>query len=168
MKFLSKELFRDMSIIVLTAMVVGISWNYTMLHNAWTGNPVTAEKPSKSAGENSIIPLPLGLMQVKDFYDQHDAVLVDARDKGTYAKGHIEGALSLPLGDADREIAGFLRNHPFAETLIVYCNGFDCHDSLALANKLIQNGYQSVYIYEGGFPEWRDAGYPVAGNEHAR
>jgi rhodanese-related sulfurtransferase len=31
-----------------------------------------------------------------------------------------------------------------------------------LAKLLMQAGYTAVYVYEGGFPEWRDAGYPVA------
>ncbi len=47
------------------------------------------------------------------------------------------------------------------QPLVVYCSGYDCHDSRDLATRLLAAGYRTVYVFEGGYPEWRDAGYPT-------
>jgi len=46
-------------------------------------------------------------------------------------------------------------------TLMLYCSGFGCPDSFDLGERLLAEGYLDVRVYEGGFPEWRDAGLPV-------
>ena len=102
-------------------------------------------------------------MQVKEFLDRKEAVIVDARDKAAFAAGHITGAVSLPLGEAAGRLADFAKRYPSTTLLVVYCNGYDCHDSHNLANKLIAAGYPTVFVFEGGFPEWQSAGYPVTG-----
>jgi rhodanese-related sulfurtransferase len=112
--------------------------------------------------------LPLGLMQVKDFYDRREALFVDARDRAVFRQGHIDGAVSLPAGEAERELPGFARRFPPTTLVVVYCNGFGCHDSRSVAERLLRAGYQSVFVYEGGFPEWRDAGYPTGGGDRGR
>jgi len=45
--------------------------------------------------------------------------------------------------------------------LILYCTGFGCPDSFDLGVILLQQGYQEVRVYEGGYPEWRDQGRPI-------
>jgi len=52
---------------------------------------------------------------------------------------------------------------PKEQVLILYCNGFGCPDSFDLGVILLQQGYQEVRAYEGGFPEWRDQGRPISG-----
>ena len=66
-------------------------------------------------------------------------------------------------GEADGRLAEFARRYPPTTLLVVYCNGYDCHDSRDLGAKLMKAGYRSVYVFEGGYPEWRDAGYPTEG-----
>ena len=101
-------------------------------------------------------------MQVKELADGGGALIVDAREPSSFAAGHISGARSLPLGEAGRPAAArFREDVPKGKTIIVYCNGFSCHDSLELGKLLMKWGYPAVYVYEGGYPEWRDAGYPV-------
>lgn len=104
-------------------------------------------------------------MQVKEFFDRGEAVIVDARSPETFAKGHIRGARSLPVGEAERRLPELSRQVPKDAMLVVYCNGFGCHDSMELGKKLQQAGYEQVFVYEGGYPEWRDAGYPTEGGQ---
>ena len=106
--------------------------------------------------------MPIGMMQVKELHEAREAVLVDARSSSSYAEGHIPGAVLLPVDQARKNprITGAAAGKD--ATLIVYCNGFSCHDSMEVGKLLMKAGYSSVYVYEGGYPEWRDAGYPVA------
>lgn len=166
MCFWNKSTIAEMLLICSFALAIGLVWNRGMLYDAWSGRPVGAGKISSSPGPASI-PLPLGLMQAKEFYDHHEAVFIDARDGGAYRQAHIDGALSLPVGELDRRLADVSRSIPLAMSVVVYCNGFGCHDSNTVAERLAGAGYTSVFVYEGGFPEWQNAGYPTAGDKHA-
>jgi rhodanese-related sulfurtransferase len=156
-----KKLIAEIAVIFLTATLFGIAWNYRLLANAWSGrSAATAPAPAPKTGETPI-PLPLGLQQVKELYDRNEATFVDARDRATFAEGHIKGAVALPVGEVEGELARFREKVPLTATLVVYCNGYSCTDSRTLGDRLIGAGWRQIYIFEGGFPEWRDAGYPV-------
>jgi rhodanese-related sulfurtransferase len=159
----NKALLVEMTAILLTAAMLGVAWNQKLLRQAWTGQAPAGTR--ESAQPRADIPLPLGLMQVKELFDQKAARFVDARDAKTYASGHIAGARSLPLGEIDARLPRFIADVPPAATLVVYCNGYDCHDSRELGVKLLRAGYRSVYVFDGGYPEWRDAGYPAEGGK---
>ncbi len=158
---LSRALFVEMAIIVLIASIIGLTWNHRMLTQSWTGKieqppPAPAPAPQK-------LPLPLGIMQVKELSDRNEGYFIDARDSATYSAGHIKGARSLPLGEFEARIADFKEKVPRTMPLIIYCNGYGCHDSMDLGKKLIQEGYWEIYVFEGGYPEWKEANYPVEG-----
>ncbi len=155
----ARALIAEMSVILLTAVLLGTAWNHKLLYQAWTGEaPTGAEEGARLAADT---PLPLGLMQVKELYDRNEALFVDARDAKSFAAGHIQGALSLPAGAADARLPRFIATVPPNALLVVYCNGYDCHDSRDLGARLLRAGHRTVYVFEGGYPEWRDAGYPT-------
>ena len=149
----------EIALVVVIAALLGISWNIELLTDAWRGKPTQQAEP---APRGEILPMPIGLMQLKEMLDAGQAVLVDARSSDSFAKEHIAGALPLPLEEARRS-GSPLPKVPTDAVIIAYCNGFSCHDSMDLGTILIKAGYSSVYVFEGGLPEWRDAGYPVAG-----
>jgi len=158
---ISKKLMLEIASIVLVAAAAGGVWNSALLYNAWTGKSAAVAPASGKAVPGAGMPLPAGLMQVKDFFDYKEAVFVDARDSATFAQGHIKGAISLPVGELEKKFAAFRTAVPADALLVVYCNGYDCHDSMELGKKLMASGYRNVFVFEGGFPEWKDAGYPV-------
>jgi rhodanese-related sulfurtransferase len=166
-KFLApsyRHLFIEMLCLLLAATLLGIAWNHRLLYGVWTGQLVsTAAGPDHRSGQENM-PLPVGLMQVKELYDRHEAVLVDARDGAAFAAGHITGATSLPVGEAEAERIRFMERVSFSTLIVVYCNGYDCHDSRELAERLVKWGYRTVYVFEGGYPEWRAAGNPISGD----
>lgn len=149
----------EMAIIVVVAASIGLLMNRQMLVDSWTGTVHQASPPPSAARQ----PLPLGLMQVKELFDRNEGYFLDARDTATYAAGHIRGARTLPLGEFQARLPEFLKNVPKTMPLIVYCNGYGCHDSGDLAKQLIDAGYWEVYVFDGGYPEWKEAGYPVEG-----
>lgn len=161
-----KRLAAEMAAIVLMAAVIGIAWNHRLLLEVFRGQgvqtPPAAATATPSTPAAAPTPLPLGLMQVKELSDTGEAVIIDARDRETFRKGHIKGAVSLPVGESDGLIPTLAGQTPKEKLLVVYCGGYDCHDSRLLGEKLLAAGFGQVFVYEGGFPEWRDAGHPVA------
>jgi rhodanese-related sulfurtransferase len=162
MKSSSLKLGAELALIFLLSAAAGIAWNHQLLSDAWSGKAVQASQKSAPSTQQGTTPLPLGLMQVKELYDRKEALIVDARDNPSFAAGHISGALSLPLGEADAGLAAFRAKAPPTATIVVYCNGFDCPDSMDLGSRLLGAGYRKVFVFLGGYPEWRDAGYPIA------
>ncbi|MDX1388908.1 MAG: rhodanese-like domain-containing protein [Acidobacteriota bacterium] len=88
------------------------------------------------------------------------ALIVDARDAGTYAEGHIPGAVNLSAEGATPDELEALDSG--GRPLVVYCNGEGCDLSSSLAWDLLAAGHSRVAIYEGGYPEWLAAGNVVA------
>ncbi len=158
-----EKLFLEMAAIVLVAAAAGIAWNYGMLYDVWTGKSGRVNVPARTQAVQEALPLPAGLMQVREMYDRKEAVFVDARDAQSYAGGHVKGAVSLPLGEFDAKSAAFAEKVPATTMIVVYCNGYGCHDSMTVGKKLISRGYRQVFVFEGGYPEWKDGKLPVEG-----
>jgi rhodanese-related sulfurtransferase len=93
---------------------------------------------------------------------------VDARATDLYLyEGHIAGAISLPVLEFDSVFPLVKDRLPSPdEEIVCYCSGFGCEESTELARRLTEAGYRSVYVYEGGWPEWSEANLPseVEGN----
>ncbi|CAN5860395.1 hypothetical protein BH11PSE12_BH11PSE12_29410 [soil metagenome] len=70
-----------------------------------------------------------------------EASLIDVRSAGEFASGHIDGAISLPLGSIGQTIAGVVPDK--ASPIIVYCqSGARSSSAKNLLNSL---GYQQVF-----------------------
>ena len=91
---------------------------------------------------------------------------LDARRSEDFAAGHVLGAHSVPVWEADLEtrITRFeAAVHPApAGALVLYCAGGDCEDSQLLAHKLETLGYRNLLLYRDGFPDWVAKARPAA------
>ncbi|SVC16841.1 uncharacterized protein METZ01_LOCUS269695 [marine metagenome] len=103
-----------------------------------------------------VAPVMVDLELAKKMYDL-GIMFVDARDKDEYDESHITGAILEPT------ITGELtKDFPSDKPLITYCSGGHCDLSFELAMELMEEwNYEKVFVYEGGLPEWEEAGYPV-------
>ena len=162
-----RRILLEAVILCAFAAAVGLSLNYQMVMKAFSGKTVAlpkttsvAEPPAGDTVEPLLFPEPVELGQL-DALLAEGALLVDARNVVDYAKGHLPGAVSLPLGEIDARLAEFQDQVPPERPLILYCNGFGCPDSFDLGVRLLQEGYQEVLVFEGGYPQWRDAGRPL-------
>jgi rhodanese-related sulfurtransferase len=90
---------------------------------------------------------------------------LDARRRAEFAEGHITGAWSAPVWEADLEdrlIAFKAARRPGPDDpIVIYCSGGDCRDSHLLAAKLLNEGYGHLLIYRDGFPDWVARRHPV-------
>lgn len=85
-----------------------------------------------------------------------DVVVIDVRPPEEYAAGHIAGALSVPLSELERRFAEL----PRRKRVVAYCRGPYCVLAAEAVRRLRTRGYHAERLKEG-FPEWRDAGFPV-------
>ncbi len=91
-------------------------------------------------------------------------VFVDARNDAAFEAGHIPGALQCDRYHLEDYIRDLLEYVYDADKVIVYCNGGECEDSMYLCGELMEFDvpYESLYLYEGGWKEWKARDMPVA------
>jgi rhodanese-related sulfurtransferase len=157
----AKKLIMEMAVIILIAAAAGIIWNHRMLLEVWSGKQTRTAVPPPVSAEQAPVPLPAGLLQVREMLESKEAVIVDARSDLAFSEGRIKGALSMPVGEFDARFKDFSKKVPANLAIIVYCSGYGCHDGMTVGKKLMEKGYGQVFVYEGGFPEWKDAGLPI-------
>jgi len=88
-----------------------------------------------------------------------DGILVlDARSRETYARGHIPGAINFPHREMTREI---LKRLPKDKLIVTYCDGIGCNASTKAALKLAGFGFR-VKELMGGMDWWIRDGYAVS------
>jgi rhodanese-related sulfurtransferase len=104
---------------------------------------------------------PIFLAAARRFFDAGHAVFVDARPAAAYEEGQIEGALNLPL-DRWAEIYPRIASWIEGRAIVVYAgkDGVRDADDLALA-LASRRASDSLYVYTGGFEEWKAAGLPL-------
>ncbi len=162
-----KALWRNLQMALLIAglaSAIGLAVNSRLLWRVLTGRTLSEVPATVSEPTGTALPLPVELDEVREL--QGDAaLLIDARSREAFAEGHLPGARSLPWGEFEQLSASLQAEVSFKAPLIVYCSGYDCNDSFLLAERLLAAGYRQVRVFEGGFPEWRDAGLPVAGTQ---
>jgi rhodanese-related sulfurtransferase len=96
---------------------------------------------------------------------QGKALFLDARRSSVYAEGHIAGARSFPVweADIDQRVKGLYEEGLDQKApVVVYCSGGACEDSHMLAEKLYMVGFDNVLIYKDGFPDWQKRALPTS------
>ena len=89
-----------------------------------------------------------------------DVTVLDVRPADEYDKGHIPGALSIPIPQLKRR----LREIPKGRNVVAYCRGPYCVFSLEAVTMLRKNGYHARRTDEG-LPDWGAARFPGEASE---
>jgi len=89
---------------------------------------------------------------------QSGAVTVlDVRPRDEYERGHVPGALCVPLDELEARLAELDSARP----IVAYCRGPWCVLSFEAVARLRALGYDARRL-EDGYPEWRASGMAVA------
>ena len=83
--------------------------------------------------------------------------VLDVRPEDEFAAGHLPHAVNIPL----RELKRRLRDLPKNREVVAYCRGPYCVLAFEAVALLRKRGFK-VRRLEGGYPEWKAAGLPVA------
>jgi rhodanese-related sulfurtransferase len=101
-------------------------------------------------------PIFIDLAIAKEMYDQ-EILFIDARDQVEFSEGHIKGAVLAP---STPELIQLFPD--LSTSMVMYCSGGECDVSQELAEQLMYDWeYERIFVYLGGWPEWKAAGYPV-------
>ena len=85
-----------------------------------------------------------------------DVLVLDVRPIAEFQTGHIAGALSIPLSTLEKHLADI----PADREIVAYCRGPYCVLAAEAVKLLRQKGRRASRLAEG-YPEWRDAGFPI-------
>jgi rhodanese-related sulfurtransferase len=159
-----KRIGLEACVLVAFGVLFGLTLNHQLVMDAFSGRLVPPQRPAEMEQNASVLPMPVLLEDVQQARAS-GGLIVDARSPELYAMGHIDGAVSLPIIEIDRVLPDFLAHVDKGQVIVTYCSGFGCPDSYDLGLRLIEAGYRDVRVFEGGYPEWRDAGLPVTGED---
>ena len=105
-------------------------------------------------------PMSISLEFAKYLFDEISAVFIDARDVEDFDLGHIQNSLNIPY-DYYEDYEDVIDELNDTVTYVIYCSGDECSLSIDLADYLFNELlFEKVLIFEGGWPQWRDAEYP--------
>ena len=104
------------------------------------------------------------LKVVKENVEAKKAVLVDVREQSEWNKGHVEGAILLPLSDLQRGVELKLLAEKLPKGKIVYTHCVVGKRSVTAANILEKLGYH-VRPLKAGYKELLAAGFQKAREE---
>ncbi len=86
-----------------------------------------------------------------------NVVLVDVRPASEFDAAHVDGAINIPVADLATRIGEL----PPDARVVAYCRGPYCVMAATAVTRLREAGRDAVRL-DGGLPQWRDAGRPVA------
>ena len=89
-------------------------------------------------------------------------LVIDARDAGQFAKGHIPGAINMDWRQVLAKRSDIPRNKP----VLIYCNTGSLSAQAGFALRVA--GWDNVRILQGGFNEWKTKGGFDANRRAAR
>jgi rhodanese-related sulfurtransferase len=173
---------KEAAILVGLALLLAAGSNLTARPERcldWIGRarlPVQGSKVPKAAPQTTVADFPphpekpfleISPEETKLLFDR-GTLFLDARRTAEYRMGHIWGARSLSVWEADLDaklLALSQEGLDPKQPLVAYCSGGDCEDSHQLGERLWSIGFNSVFVYRDGFPDWEKHGWPAEKSE---
>jgi rhodanese-related sulfurtransferase len=103
----------------------------------------------------------ISLEEAEKLFFTHAAVFVDARPVEDYARGHIQGARSLPWQRVDIDFISVTSDLALDTPIVTYCDGETCELSHDLALFLRDAGFLNAQVLVNGWTLWQQAGLPT-------
>jgi rhodanese-related sulfurtransferase len=82
------------------------------------------------------------------------AVFVDVRSKGSFDKGHLPGAISMPLSMMRANMLQAIRQIPPGKMVITYCACVEEHTAAIAVLDMNRTGFKNAAALKGGWNEW--------------
>jgi rhodanese-related sulfurtransferase len=113
--------------------------------------PVQEQAPKAAAPAKA---LEIRFDQVEKLLTNPDIMLIDARPAREFEQGHIGNAINIYTPEFEQNI-GRIIGIPREKPIIAYCGGGACELSHELAENLVKMGFTRVFVYVGGWNEWK-------------
>jgi rhodanese-related sulfurtransferase len=108
--------------------------------------------------QDYVKPVDIRIDFAKALYDKNYR-FIDARDVADFQAGHIKGAMNVPFHDFEK-YRDVLEGLPKDQVYVTYCSSA-CDVSIDMAYAMAKMGFKKLYIFHGGWDEWKAAGYPT-------
>ena len=102
-------------------------------------------------------------LEIAETLFEQNTLFVDARSKEYYLEGHIPN--SLCNDNLDSLVINIEQHISFDDPFVVYCSDDDCGSSEELAFSLQEQGFSNIYLFKGGWKQWKDNNLPFENNE---
>lgn len=144
-----------------------------------TGDFVKIARPCPNFCIQPMIPAPgvtpIGELELLEFLNDPDIVVIDGRVQPDFDTGAIPGAVNVPYTQAaDRlgelgcepDFEGWICDGDDVKSVALYCNGPWCGQSPTAARRMIDAGFPAdkIFYYRGGMQMWRMLGLTVTGD----
>lgn len=160
---------RPLHLVLVVALALGSCAEPVGTSGTTPSAPVAADsskpkykKPVRMNGRGK-----MSSISFEDFFALHQsgkALIYDARPAFFYNISHIPGAINLPRGTTDEQIAAreseIKKALAEGKTIVTYCTGYTCPDARTLADHISGFGHP-VSIFSGGWHAWMEAEMPV-------
>ncbi len=168
------KIFKQIVFILIVSFVCGLGFNafsphgINILDNPWSNH---ADKKSDfhvkydSSLEQEEPVVFVNLDRARQFVENHEGIVLDARTPEDYAEGHIPGAYLLSFYHINDYYPDLKDQLTESQVILVYCGNVNCEDSEFLANELFNSGHDKILVYKGGFQEWKSNKLPVKKGE---
>ncbi len=142
----------------------------------WTNTSASSATPAAEAdgmhantGAAAQADLPGNAIDVataKSIVEVGEHLVLDARLRESFVRGHLPGAISVPYENGQADLAAVQIFLAPDQPMLIYCSGAACHDSAGLA-ELIRKHPQAgdIKVLTAGFNGWKQAGYPIEQGE---
>ena len=102
-------------------------------------------------------PKSLSSQMLTDMVNRQNGVVIDVRPKADFKKGHIHGAINIPLSTVKDRIKD-LEKYQNTPIIMVCANGISVAGA---CNTLKKSGMQQVHKLAGGMSSWVGDNLPV-------
>lgn len=162
---------KNILILVFASSLCGFAYNYFSSESIPiirekielardTSEVASTEYPSLKYSEEKS-PLLIDSKRAYRYFQNGNAVFIDARDRWDYGDGHIQGALNIPEYRLDMEVEE-IKKLDKNKVYIVYCGNEDCDLSTRVAMKFASLGFTNVKVMEDGWEAWLINKYPIS------
>jgi len=102
-------------------------------------------------------PKSLTTQMVTNLVNRENAVVIDIRGQADFNKGHIQGAMNIPLTKI-KETTSDLEKHKDSPIIMVCANGIQVAAACQILKKA---GFEQVHKLAGGMASWVGDNLPV-------
>lgn len=113
--------------------------------------------PTNSEDNGPVKPKSVSYAQVKKLLADPTVMVIDARNEHEFAEGRLPRARNIFAMEFEQYIPELIGMNKDIK-IIVYCGGGQCELSHEVSNNLIGLGFKKVYIYLGGWEDWKKNG----------
>lgn len=150
MKFSNSLLIKDIFQIIAISLIFGFSYSflaYGDLNFIEKKKNISENFDHQSKIQDVTIDKALKLME-------EGALIIDARSEEDFKNNHLQNAINIPVKNFDNYVDKVFRL-PTDTLIVIYCEGIHCNLSHQLAEKLLNFGFQKVYVMVEGIEGWK-------------